>query len=551
MGNKYTWIVVLALVAIAAYVTLRFAMGLDARWVSLPLWIALGAGGVLLLLDVAAKVWQLDFGADLLALGSVVSAAALGQYLAGTLVVLMYAGGAALEGFAVRQATSGLQALARRMPSSAHRRRAGRIEEVSIDALRPDDVVEVYPGEACPVDGTVVEGNGWMDEAYLTGEPFRISKAPGASVFSGAINGPSALSVRATRLAEDSRYARIMRVMHESEQHRPHLRRLGDQLAAWYTPLVIVWAAVAWWFSGDPERFLAVLVVATPCPLLIGIPVAILGAISAAARRSIIIKNPASLEQLGKCRTIIFDKTGTLTYGEPVLTEQQCQPGFEPQHVLTLAATLERYSKHPLARTILGAADAAGIVLHDALEVCEPAGAGLSGKVDGHRVVITGRKQLASVTSGDADSMQLPAEASGLECVVVVDGQTAALYRFRDEPRSEGASFIGHLRPKHKFQRSLLVSGDREAEVRELAERVGITETYGRQSPEEKVAIVRRETKRARTVFVGDGINDAPAIAAATVGIAFGRSNEVTTAAADAIVLDTSLARVDELLHIA
>jgi heavy metal translocating P-type ATPase len=375
-----------------------------------------------------------------------------------------------------------------------------------------------------------------------------MSKTPGAAVISGAINGAAALTIRATRLVRDSRYAQIMRVMQASEQHRPRLRRLGDQLGAWYTPLAVAIAVAAWLASGSPRRFLAVLVVATPCPLLIAIPVAIIGAISLAARRSIIIKDPTVLETIDTCRTAIFDKTGTLTYGKPRLVQQHVAAGNDAAGLLSLAASVERYSKHPLSGAILDAARAAGAEPIEASEVSERPGEGLRGVVDGRQVQITSRAKL--LAGGGELPADLPPPAGGLECVLVVDGRYAATYQFRDEPRKEGKLIVRHLRPKHGLARVLLVSGDRDSEVRHLAERVGIEEVYAEQSPEQKVEIVRRETAAAPTLFVGDGINDAPALVAATVGLAFGQGSDITAEAAGAVILDSSLARVDELLHI-
>jgi len=386
-----------------------------------------------------------------------------------------------------------------------------------------------------------------MDESYLTGEPFMMPKAPGSEALSGAINGENALTLRASRLAVDSRYARIMAVMRDSEQRRPQLRRLGDQLGAWYTPLAMGVAVAAWLWSGDPVRFLAVLVVATPCPLLIGIPVAIIGSISLAAKRGIIIRDPAVLEHIGRCRTIILDKTGTLTYGKPALTERFVAGGVEAACVLQLLASLERYSKHPLARPILDAAEQEHLALIEATEVRERPGAGLEGRVAGKEVRVTGRRQAEMMGLGDV----LPPSSTGLECVVVIDGRYAATYRFHDAPRADSRSFVAHLRPFHHIERILIVSGDRESEVRYLAEQVGIDEVYASRSPEEKVAITRDETARAPTLFIGDGINDAPALMTATVGFAFGSPSEITTEAAGAVILDTSLKRVDELFHLA
>jgi heavy metal translocating P-type ATPase len=545
-------IAVLALIAIGLHLALRFGVNAGTvgplRLADLPLLLALLLGGGPLVVELGAKALRREFGSDLLAGLSIVTAVILGEYLAGTLVVLMLSGGEALEAYAVRSASSVLSALASRMPTVAHRKTDGELRDVPVAELAVGNVLVVLPHEICPVDGTVLDGHGSMDESYLTGEPYRVSKAPGASVISGAINGEAALTVRVDRPAEDSRYAKIMRVMRDSEQRRPRLRRLGDQLGALYTPLAVAIALAAWVLSGDPVRFLAVIVVATPCPLLIAIPVAIIGAVSLAARRGIIIKDPAVLERIDTCRTAIFDKTGTLTYGRPELAELLPVADTNADEVLTFVASLERYSKHPLAVAVLDAARAKGLLLQDADEVREPPGAGLRGRVSGRTVQVTGRKKLLAEHPEVAAA--LPQTAGGLECVVLIDDHLAALLRFRDRPREEGLPFIEHLRPRHRLDRILLVSGDRESEARSVAKEVGIGEVYASQTPEQKLEIVRRETARAPTAVFGDGINDAPALAAATVGVAFGTASEITSEAAGAVVLDSTLQKADELLHI-
>lgn len=387
-----------------------------------------------------------------------------------------------------------------------------------------------------------------MDESYLTGEPFQITKTAGSLVISGAINGETALTIRTTKLAADSRYAKIMEVMRESESKRPHLQRLGDQLGAIYTPIALVVALLAWFLSGDSLRFLAVLVIATPCPLLLGIPIAIISSISLCARRAIIVKSPVVLEQIAGCRTAIFDKTGTLTYGEPALTEQLIATGLDQKEVLTLVASLERYSKHPLSRAIIAAAKKQNLTLPEASAVSEQPGHGLRGTVAGHQLQITSRNKLIPQCLPGTD--QLPPVVGGLECVVVIDGHYAAALRFRDAPRAESRSFVHHLAPKHHFDRVMIISGDRESEVRYLAEQVGITEIHAQKSPEEKLTIVRAETAKAKTLYVGDGINDAPAMMAATVGMAIGQNSDVTAEAAGVVIMDNSLKKVDEFMHI-
>jgi heavy metal translocating P-type ATPase len=531
-------------VAIALHLALRFALPGAAQYADFPLFIALAVGGIPLVLTLLHKLWAKEFGSDLLAGISIVTAILLHQYLVAAIVVLMLSGGAALERFAERRASSVLQALARRMPNVAHRKTGSGIADVSLGDIAIGDVLIVLPHEICPVDGTVIEGHGVMDESYLTGEPFLIPKTVGSNVLSGAINADSAVTVQAAKLAVDSRYASIMRVVEESQQKRPHLRRVGDLLGAWYTPLAVSIAAVAWAASGDVTRFLAVLVIATPCPLLLAIPVAVIGAISVAASRSIIIRNPAVLELAGECRTLLFDKTGTLTTGQPVLTDVMCEPGFERSEILRLAGSLEQYSKHPLAGAVIRAMSAEGIAPVPAERMSERPGEGLLGIVDGRAVEITGRKKVV----GRGHS--LPVAVAGLECVVLVNGAYAAILRFHDEPRADSAGFIGHLSPRHLVTRILLVSGDREAEVRYLAEQVGIKDVYAGQTPEQKLEIVTRETKAGKTLYVGDGINDAPSLIAATVGVAFGGASDITSEAADAVILEPTLAKVDELIHI-
>jgi cation transport ATPase len=296
-----------ALIGIALHLLLRYGGHSEPHTYQIPLWIVLAFGGIPVCAELLTKLVKREFGSDLLAGISIVTAALLGEYLAGSLVVLMLSGGEALESFAVRSASSVLRALAQRLPSLAHRRQDGPVVDVPLSEVVVGDTLIIFPHEICPVDGVVVEGRGVMDESFLTGEPFQMSKTPGSEVISGAINGESALTIRAIRPAADSRYAKIMQVMRSAEQNRPRMRRLGDTLGAFYAPLAVLIALAAWVISGQSNRFLAVLVVATPCPLLIAIPVAIIGAISLCARRGIIVKNPIALEAIATCRTAIFD----------------------------------------------------------------------------------------------------------------------------------------------------------------------------------------------------------------------------------------------------
>jgi heavy metal translocating P-type ATPase len=546
--RKTPVIAALSIAAIVLHLVQRFGFSSSPGTYQVPLLTTLVLGGLPLLYDLLLKMLRREFGSDLLGGISIITSVLLGEYLAGSIIVLMLAGGEALESYALNNASSVLAALAKRMPSIAHRKRGTIMQDVALAEIAVGDTVVIYPHETCPADGVIIEGHGEMDESYLTGEPFQITKTRGSIVISGAINGQSALTVRTIQRAADSRYAKIMEVMRESEAKRPQLRRLGDQLGAIYTPVALTVALFAWLMSGEPIRFLAVIVIATPCPLLLAIPIAIIGSISLCARRAIIVKSPVALEQITGCRTAIFDKTGTLTYGEPTLTEQLTASGFSQQEVLRLVASVERYSKHPLAGAILVAATKDALQLSEVTEVSERPGQGLLGTASGHQLQITSRGKLAAQQIAGVD--QLPSVSGGLECVVVIDHRYAATLRFRDAPRAESRSFVKHLAPRHRFQRVMIVSGDRESEVRYLANQVGITEIHAQKSPEDKVDIVRKETATAKTLYVGDGINDAPAMMAATVGMAIGQNSDVTAEAAGVVVMDNSLEKVDEFIHI-
>jgi heavy metal translocating P-type ATPase len=534
-----------SLTSIVLYLVLRFGFHFTGLPALLPLWIVVVTCGLPLLYQLLLEVLHRRFGADFLAGLSILTAAIVGEPLVATIIILMLTGGQALERYATRRASSVLEALARRTPSIAHRVENSHTSDIPVEAIRVGDRLVVFPHEICPVDGTVVSGTGTMDESFLTGEPFRIRKTKGSQVISGALNEESAISIVADRLAIDSRYARIMKVMREAEASPPEIRRLADRVGAWYTPLSVAVALAAWVLSGHAERFLAVLVIATPCPLLLAIPIAVIGSISLAAKRGIVIKKPVVLEQVGTVRSMFFDKTGTLTHGEPVVTDVLGFGGRSREEVLRLSGALELYSKHPLASAVLRAVHEKQILLPEVENISEKPGEGLRGNVEGEPVWVTGRRRL------DRDvASALPADELGMECVLLVGGRLAGLIRFRDRPRPEGRPFIGHLSPRHGIQNITILSGDRDSEVRYLAEIVGIRNVYAGLEPEDKLRMVREETAKRPTLFLGDGVNDAPAMLAATVGVAFGQSNDILAEAAGAVILDPSLARVDELLHI-
>ncbi len=544
--HAWNWIAAtLSLVAIALHLLSQYQLHHPTAYASVPLWVAIVAGGLPLLRALAVQMWKRQFGADLLAGISIVTAVLMGELLVATIIVLMLSGGQALEEFATQRASSVLNALARRMPSVAHRIVNQSTSDIPASEIRIGDLLIVFPHEICPVDGTVESGSGTMDESFLTGEPFRIRKAAGSQVISGALNEDAALTIVADKVAVDSRYARIMEVMKKAEENPPRIRRLADRLGAFYTPIAVVIALAGWLFSGQPDRFLAVIVIATPCPLLLAIPICIIGAISLAAKRGIVIKKPVVLEEVGTVRAMFFDKTGTLTHGEPVVTDVLCFSGISAEDVLKLSASLEQYSKHPLARAILRAAEERSIPLEKADEISEKPGEGLRGRVGGNLVIVTGRRKIKPELA-----KMLPPPASGMECVIMANNALVGLMRFHDRPRRESKSFIRHLGPKHQVDELMILSGDRDAEVQHLAEIVGIKDVQAGLTPEQKLEVVRDRTARKPTLFLGDGINDAPAMLAATVGVAFGHTSDITAEAAGAVIMEPSLGKVDELLHI-
>jgi heavy metal translocating P-type ATPase len=545
---KLRWQLIIVGISLAAIVLSIFFRITSLVSPDLPLFIAIILGGIPSCFYILYKLIHGDLGADSLAALALITAVILNQYLAADLIILMLASGQTLEAYAMRKASSILLALSERMPALVHRRTASGIEDIPLLNVRIGDDIVVYPHETCPADGVVIEGQSSMDESYLTGEPYQISKAPGTFVLSGAINGESVLILQAQKLPSDSRYASIVAVLQEAEQKRPTIRRLGDQIGAIFAPIALIFALTAWYFTDDAIRFLAVLVIATPCPLLIAIPITLISAISMAARQAIIIKDPTVLERLPTCRTAIFDKTGTLTYGKPILTDIFTADNIDPNWILQHVASLERYSKHPLASAILESAKKNKLSLLVATSISEKPGHGLSGVIGEDKIHITHRKKLSE--SHPELMKQLPPIFIGLECIVLSNDIYVATMRFQDIPRKESKSFISHLTPSHQFNKIMLVSGDRESEVKYLATLLNLTEIHASQTPEQKLSIVRAERQKAATLFMGDGINDAPALTAATVGIAFGQYSNVTAESAGAVIMENNLTKVDELIHL-
>ena len=544
---KDKWQLLLSIVSVASLVIhyfAKFALKIDENY---SLFFVLIVGGIPLLIQIFLKIIKGNLGADLIAFMALILAIYLHENVAGVLIILMLASSQALEEFASHRASFVLEALAQRMPTIAHLKSENNFFDTEIAKIKINDLIAIFPHEICPIDGEVIEGRGSMDESYLTGEPYRISKTIGSKVLSGAINGESLFVIKTEKLPADSRYGKIMEVMKQAKEQRPEIRKLADKIGAIFAPITIIIASTSYYFTHDLTNFLAVLTIATPCPLLIAVPIAIISAISISARQGIIIKDARILEKLSICTTAIFDKTGTLTFGEPNISEIITLDEFSAEEILQKTASLERYSRHPLAGSILKEAQKRNLILLDAQNISEKPGYGMIGNIGEQEIIITSRKKIHEF---QPSKIPLPELSDGMECVIIINKKVAGILHFRDLERPESKSFINHLAPNHNFKKIILLSGDRDSEVNYLAEKLGINNYFSSQSPEQKLEIVKKETQNAPTLFMGDGINDAPALMLASVGIAFGQGNNITSESSGAVILESNLLKVDELIHI-
>lgn len=518
-------------------------------WWTAGLWIL----GLPLVLRTLWGMLHGRFAADLVASLAVLAAILLDDPLPGLVVVLMQTGGEALERRAAARATRAVAALEAEAPRTAHRVADGAVEDVPAEAIAAGERLLVRPGELVPCDAVVVEGRSHMDRAQLHGEPIPERVGPGAQLRSGARNLEGALTVRALRPASESTYAEIVRLVRSAQASKAPLQRVADRYAAWFTPLTLAACAVAWALSGDAGRVLAVLVVATPCPLILAAPVAIIGGIDRGARRQIIFRHGGALEAIASVDTAVFDKTGTLTVGRPEVAEVRPAPGWTADEALRLAAAVEEGSGHPLARSVTLAARARGLdaPLPEGIE--EAAGQGVRGRVEGRAVAVGSpgfvRAAMPSAAGGLA---RLHDGTPGLAADLGVDGEAAALITFADHPRPELRAVLDRM-GRLGIGEIHLLSGDHTANATALAAEAGITRVQGDMLPRDKAARVRELTSAGRRVLmVGDGTNDAPALSAAAVGVALGGhgSGGIAAEAADVVLLVDDLARIPEAMAI-
>ncbi|MBV1705932.1 MAG: heavy metal translocating P-type ATPase [Hyphomicrobiales bacterium] len=506
-----------------------------------------------LLISIVRDLWHRQFGVDAIALLSMSGALALDQPLAAIVIAVMYSGGAVLEDYAVARAERSLKGLVDRAPRIAHRRIRDAITDVNVEEVAVGDRIIVRAGEITPIDGIAVDSKVLLDESALTGESLPVVRKASEAVRSGAINAGDAFEMQTTALSRDSTYAAIVKLAASAQQAKAPFIRMADHYAAALTPLTLIVAGAAWLWSHDPLRALAVLVVATPCPLILAAPVAFVAGVARAARRGVLVKGGGPLEALAKIHTVLFDKTGTLTVGGARLTASEVAPAQSADEVLRLTASLEQASAHAVAAAIVNAARANGLSLSPPLNVRELVGSGLEGVVEGRAV----RAGSCAFVFGAASpppwairAQRRAAWRSALSVFVSIDGAPAGALLLADEMRRETPRALDLLRAAG-VRRIVMATGDRAETAETIAAALNIDAVLAERTPEEKVAAVVLERQQHMTMMVGDGINDAPALAAAHVGVALGaRGASASSEAADVVILVERLDRVAEAISI-
>jgi len=534
-----------------------------AQW---PLIAIIVLGGAPMVWRTLNRMLEGELGVDFIAILAIVGSLALGEYLAGAFVVLMLSGGEALEAYALHRATSSLGALAERAPRTAHVRHNHELSTVPADEVEVGSNIVVKQGELVPTDGVVTGGSASVSESDLTGESMPVRKEEGAIVLSGSVNLDGMLEVRTTRRSAESQYAQIIKLVAEAQERKAPIHRLADRFAVVFTALTLVTAFAAWLFTRDMTYALAVLVVATPCPLILATPIAIMSGIDRAAHRGIIIKSGATMEQLGEVDVAVFDKTGTLTLGTPQLMELVPVPGhtFAPDEstaLLRMLASVEQFSAHILARSVVETAKQRNLSLLDVRQFEEVPGKGISGWVVNP---LTGRE--AHVALGNTTYMHYVGVALSEDAVVerdyrtldgqivsflALDGMLSGLLLFADAPRPEIARLTSDMKAAG-LERTILLTGDGETVARQVGNMAGVDQVVAHCLPAEKVKVVAElESQRHKVLMVGDGINDAPALALAKVGIAIGAQGLTASAAvADAVLLSPDILQVAHAVRI-
>ena len=563
-GSRIEWLVerrapILAVVAVTAIVAGGLLHLAGADEVGHQVW----RGAVALLaLELTGEVVRTvvverTLGVDTIALVAMVGALALDEELAGAVIGLMFTGGAALEAAASGRARRELTALLSRSPRSATLRIDGQLREVAIDEVHAGDVVVVRTGEVVPVDGAVDSDEAVVDTSTLTGEPLPVTLRQGMAVTSGSSNAGAPFDVRTERPAAESAYAALVKLVEQAGRERAPFVRMADRYAAIFLPLTLVAAAAAWVAGGSPERALAVVVVATPCPLILAAPIALVSGLSRAAKVGVIVKGGGAIETLGRARTVLFDKTGTLTVGTPDVQEIVDFGRRGAGELLRLAASVDQLSAHVLGEALVATARDAGLSLSTPVAARETPGQGIAGTVDGRRVHVGSRAFLIgegyAADEVTGASMAVGKGSGEAHVLVGVDGELAGVIVMADELRPDATDVVRRLR-NEGIRHVAMASGDRASVAERVGRQLGVDRVYSEQSPEDKLAVVRRlraDPALGPVVMVGDGVNDAPALALADCGIAMGVAGAtVSSQTADAVITVDRVDRVAQAIHV-
>ena len=544
--------------AIIAVPAIGFVLGISAQlsgWGDWSSWIwAAATFPVLLILltEIVVSLRRGDLGLDVIAALSMLSALLFGEHLAAVIVALMYAGGQYLESFAERRANREMTALLARVPRTAIRQRAGKLEEVDLQAVEPGDRLLVRQGDVVPVDGTVMEGLAVLDQSALTGESIPIQHRINDTVMSGSTNVGAAFDMSASRRAAESTYAGIVRLVAAAQHSRAPMSRLADQFAMVFLAATVALAGAAWVWSGDPVRAVAVLVVATPCPLILAVPVAIVSGLSRAAKQGILIKGGKALETLAQVRSLVIDKTGTLTYGRARIVSTTIASNMSPDEILRLAASLDQASKHVIAETIVAEARTRSLDLSVPSDVVETPGEGIEGQVDGRHVIVGGLRFVGRrATKAGASSPRAEKAPGSVAVAVAVNGELAGVLILVDELRAGTEALLRSLR-RLGIERIVLATGDRREVADNVVAGLSIDAVRSDLTPDQKTLVVLSERKNGPVMMIGDGVNDAPALAAADLGLAMGAKGAAASAeAADIVLLVDQLDRVLPAIKIA
>ena len=518
-----------------------------------PIWTAVTLPVlVALLLDILVSLRRGDVGLDIVAGLSMTAALMFGEALAAAIVALMYAGGQLLETFAERRARREMTALLSRVPRTAIRHRDGALEEVPLELVLPGDRLLVRQGDVVPVDGSVAGGVAVLDQSALTGEAMPVTMTAGEAVLSGATNVGDAFDLEAARVAAESTYAGVVRLVEAAQKARAPMSRLADRYAMLFLAVTVALAAAAWNLTGDPIRAVAVLVVATPCPLILAVPVALVSGLSRAARQGILIKGGKAMETLARIRAVVLDKTGTLTHGEARIVDIRTAESLAPEELLRLAASLDQASKHILARTIVAEAQARGLTLAIPSEVAETPGEGIAGKVEGRSVMVGSPRFIAAkVGRSGLSTLAENRPAGAVAVAIALDGVPSGVIILNDALRAGTARLLGELRALG-IERIVLATGDSSDVARFIAFGLPIDLVRADLTPDQKVLTVLSERKSGPVMMIGDGVNDAPALAAADIGMAMGAKGAAASAeAADVVLLVDQLDRVLPAIRIA